>query len=225
MIKYEPVPISQHDELLGIDFSERFATQMKSYYQPYLNNDRNVILAKEVWEYAVADSIDDGVWVGSGNNTIDVSTPKLDIDVKGISCLKMSSITTEASILQNNKEKSDNAMSLFKAGDFVQLKEMFLDPFVAKTEKNKNLHVLACVRDKELKQVWYCLLKVVPYNNPNLITEMKRGYGKRSIIVPFIDEEFGRTYLYISKRRLEIRLNMKTMQKYSVMSHSYDSIN
>ena len=86
MIKYEPVPISQHDELLGPDFSARFADQMRAYYKPYLNNGRDVILAKEAWEYAVADSIDGASWVGAGKNVIDVSAPNLDIDVKGISC-------------------------------------------------------------------------------------------------------------------------------------------
>ena len=220
MIKYEPVPISQHDELLGPDFSARFADQMRAYYKPYLNNGRDVILAKEAWEYAVADSIDGASRVGAGKNVIDVSAPNLDIDVKGISCSKMTGLTTEASILQNIKEKNDHAVGLFKQGDFSSLKEMFIEPFVEKTQKNKNLHVLACVRDKTLKQVWYCLLKVVQCKNPNLLAEMKFR-GTRSIDVPFIDETLGRTYLFIPKRRLEIRLNMAAMSKYSVLSHSY----
>ena len=82
------------------------------------------------------------------------------------------------------------------------------------------ISLLACVRDKTLKQVWYCLLKVVQCKNPNLLAEMKFR-GTRSIDVPFIDETLGRTYLFIPKRRLEIRLNMAAMSKYSVLSHSY----
>lgn len=219
MIKYEPVPLEEHDALIGADFNERFTKEMHDYYAPYQKKGRPVNIGKETWEYAVSDSIDGGEWVGAGKNVIDVCAPNLDIDVKGISCSKITGITSEASILQNVQEKNDHAVQLFKQGNYNGLKEMFIDPFIKKTSTNKNLHVLCTVRDKQNSQVWYCLLKVVKHENPNLVEEMT-ARGTRSIDIPLIDPEYGRTYLAIQKRRLELRLNMAGMSKYSVCSHS-----
>ena len=219
MIFYEPVPVSEHAKLLGKDFSERFANEMHTYYGPFLKKDRPVQLAKETWEYAVADSIDGAEWVGAGKNIIDVLAPKLEIDVKGLSCANMNGTTTEASILQNNKLENDNFASLFETKNFGALKTMFVDPFVAKIQATNNLHVLCAVREKKNQMVHYCLLKVVQQDNPNFVKEMYMD-AKRSVNVPMIDPKYGKTYLYIPKRRLEIRLKMDGMSDFSVFSHS-----
>ena len=219
MIYYEPVPVSEHDTLLGKDFSDRFANEMYSYYSPFLKKDRPVQLAKETWEYAVADSIDNALWVGAGKNIIDVKAPNLEIDVKGLSCSSMKNTTTEASILQNNKLENDNFAKLFENKDFGSLKTMFVDPFVAKIKATTNLHVLCAVREKKTQMVHYCLLKVNEKENPNFVEEMHMD-AKRSVSVPMIDPKYGKTYLYIPKRRLEIRLKMDGMSDFSVFSHS-----
>ena len=118
MIYYTPVPLSEHDKLLGSDFANRFAEEMKVYYAPFANKGRPIQISKETWEYAVADAIPGGEWVGAGKNVVDVITPKINIDVKGLSCGSLKSISTEASILQNNKLSSDNFASLFGDADF-----------------------------------------------------------------------------------------------------------
>lgn len=219
MIFYEPVPKSQHEQLLGKDFNNRFASEMHAYYSPFLNKGRPVQIAKETWEYAVADSIDNAEWVGAGKNIIDVKAPNLEIDVKGLSCSTMKNTTTEASILQNNKLENDNFASLFENKDYNALKDMFVEPFVAKIKATNNLHVLCAVREKKTQKVHYCLLKVVHKENPNFVKEMFMD-AKRSVSVPMIDPEYGKTYLYIPKRRLEIRLKMDKMSDFSVFSHS-----
>ena len=218
MIYYVPIPIEEHDNLIGKDFSKRFADEMYEYYRPFLKKNRPIQLAKETWEYAVADSIDGGDWVGAGKNIIDVKAPGIEIDVKGLSCQHLQANTTEASILQNNKLENDNFATLFENKDFLGLKEMFVDPFVEKIKGTNNLHILCAVREKKVQKVHYCLLKVIEKPNDNFVNDMYMD-AKRSVSVPMIDPKFGRTYLYIPKRRLEIRLKMEEMSRYSVFSH------
>ena len=219
MIYYEPIPICEHDALIGSDFNEKFAKEMNDYYAPYQNKSRTVNIGKETWEYAVSDSIENAKWCGAGNNVVDVVTPRLDIDVKGISCNNLQSITSEASILQNLQSSQDNFYVQLKKGDYEGLNEMFIEPFIRKVSKTNNLHVLCAIRDKEDGQVWYCLLKVIQRHNPNLIDEMVLR-GTRNVDIPLIDPKYGRTYLQLGKRRLELRLNMAEMRRYCVNSHS-----
>ena len=223
MLKFEPVPISEHDAILGPDFNSKFAQEMTAYYAPFLKKQREIQIAKETWEYAVADSIPGASWVGAGKNVVDVVTPLADIDVKGISVLTMGkTFTTEASFLQNNKKENDNFAVSFRNADFGVLKKMFVDLWFDKVKNTKNLHLLAAIREKKKKSVYYCLLKVVPNDltDEEFIAKMSLS-GGRSVDVPMIDPEFGRTYIYISKRRLEIRLNCYGLKDYMVYSHEY----
>ena len=219
MIYYVPVPVEDHDNLIGKNFAKRFADEMHSYYAPFIKKGRPIQLAKETWEYAVADSIDGGEWVGAGKNVIDVRAPGIEIDVKGLSSQNLNGTTTEASILQNNKLENDNFAKLFESKDFSALKDMFVDPFVDKIKSTNNLHILCAVREKKEQKVHYCLLKVIQKENVNFVKEMNMD-AKRSVSVPMIDPKYGKTYLYIPKRRLEIRLKMEEMSKFSVFSHS-----
>jgi hypothetical protein len=219
MFYYQPVPIEEHSSLIGKDFSRRFANEMSEYYRPFLNKSRPIQLAKETWEYAVADSIDGSDWVGAGKNIIDVRAPSIEIDVKGLSCQHLQGTTTEASILQNNKLENDNFAKLFESKDFAGLKSMFVDPFFEKIKSTTNLHILCSIREKKVQNVHYCLLKVIEKPNDNFINEMYTD-AKRSISVPMIDPMYGKVYLYIPKRRLEIRLKMNELSKFSVLSHS-----
>jgi len=220
MMYYTPVPIEEHDALLGVDFNKRFTKEMQDYYAPYQRKNRTICIGKETWEYATADSIPGGEWVGAGKNVIDVKAPGIEIDVKGISINKISKgYTTEASVLQNNKSGTDNFMKLFKDKDFNALKTMYVDSFVNKVQSTTNLHVLCSVREKSTKSVHYCLLKVEEKQNDTFIEEMGVS-GSRTVDIPMMDPEFGKVYLYIPKRRLELRLNYPGMSKYTVYSHS-----
>lgn len=223
VIKITPVPISDHASLLGEHFAYKFAVEMQSYYKPFVLKNRSVQLAKETWEYAVADAVPDAEWIGAGKNIIDVLTPKIQIDVKGISCENLTGKTTEASILQNNKMENDNVLSLFENKDIDALKKMFIDPYVDKVSAADNLHILAAVRIKKTKEVYYCLLKVDIIENETFMDSVELQ-GRRSVLMPMIDPKYGNTCLYLPKRRLEMRLDMRGLREFCVYSHNY-SIN
>jgi hypothetical protein len=224
MITFTPVPISQHNIILGVDFNTKFAAEMHSYYAPFVAKNRDIQVAKETWEYAVADSIIGANWCGAGHNVVDVKTPIADIDVKGISNNDMEKykLTTEASFLQNNKQENDRFVNLFENKDYSALKEMFVDPLTIKIKGTNNLHLLGIIREKDKRNVYYCLLKINPVviSDKEFISKMVLE-GKRSVSIPLIDEEYGKTYIYIPKRRLELRLDCNGLSPFLVYSHTY----
>lgn len=222
MIYYTPVPPSQHDSLLGKDFAKNLANEMERYYAPFSAKGRPIQLAKETWEYAVADAIPDAEWIGAGKNILDVQTPKIGIDVKGLSCNSDNSMTTEASILQNNKLENDNFASLFESEDYSGLSDMFVKPLAEKVLSANNLHIIATIRNKKSGDVFYSLLRVEERKNDRFVEGMYMD-AKRSVNVPMIDPEYGKTYLYIPKRRMEIRLKLSGLKDHLVWSHKLDS--
>lgn len=223
MIKFIPVPVNEHDAILGSNFNQLFAQEMQSYYSPFVAKNRDIQVAKETWEYAVADSIFNSEWCGAGKNVVDVKAPIADLDVKGISIgVITDSQTTEASFLQNNKQENDGFSKLFENKDFLALKQMFVDPMDDKIKGTNNLHLLSIIREKSTRKVYYCLLKVESntISDIDFLSQMTID-GKRSVTLPMIDPTHGKTYIYIAKRRLEIRLNGEGLTPFLVYSHSY----
>ena len=223
MLNFIPVPVTEHDAILGKKFNKKFANEMSAYYLPFQNKKREIQVAKETWEYAVSDSIPNSVWMGAGKNVIDVKSSVADLDVKGISCLDINSRqTTEASFLQNNKKQNDGFATLFESKDYLALKTMFVDPILDKIKNTHNLHMLCIVRDKSTNDVYYCLLKIekTPLTDSEFLTKMV-ATADRSVSVPMIDNTYGKTYIYIPKRRLELRLNPAGMNTFLVHSHRY----
>ena len=207
MFNFIPVPLEDHEALLGKDFNSRFAIEMADYYAPFLKKNRKIQLAKETWEYAVADSIDQAQHMGSGNSMIDVRAPLLDLDVKGLSAKDLDGTTTEASFLQVLKSSADHYSQSWKNHDWADLKKIFVDPLVAKHHGTNNLHLFVIVRTSADQAVHYALLKVVPstLTDAEFIEKMKL-HGSRAIDLPMLDPSHGRCYIMIGKRRLELRL-------------------
>jgi hypothetical protein len=197
---------------------------MQAYYAPFQSKGRLIQLAKETWEYGIADSIPNSVWKGAGKNPVDVETKRADFDVKGISINSISKgLTTEASFLQNIKQEDATLFAnLFEDKNYGGLKTMFVDPYMAKIAKTNNLHLLAVIREKKTKKVFYCLFKVEPttLSSSEFINNMT-PIGKCGVTVPMIDPSYGRTYLLSNKRRLEIKLSTKGLSQFLVLSHSY----
>lgn len=225
MLKFTPVPIINHDAILGKDFNKNFAKEMQAYYSPFQKKKRDIQVAKETWEYAVADSITNAKWVGAGKNVVDVKAPLADLDVKGISISHFDKMThsTEASFLQNNKiENTGKFSKLFETQNYTGLKEMFVDPLLTKINGTNNLHLFFIVREKETKKVFYCLFKVEATNltDEEFIKQMKPD-AKTGVLIPIIDPTYGKTYVYSSKRRLEVRLNCTGLMDFLVYSHNY----
>lgn len=225
MIKYSPVPLEEQSKLLGKEFANRFADEMYEYYRPFVKKDRPIQVAKEAWEYAVADSIPAGEWVGAGHSVVDVETPYMQLDVKGLSCNKIKGMTTEASVCQNHQIKHDNTyMVFFEQQNFEGLYDIYVQGLLDKIQPTTNLHVLCAVREKVAKKVYATLLKIQEseLSKQEIINGMQLR-GTRSVSVPLIDPKYGETYIYLPKRRLEIRLNIETMMEFSIFSHSYAS--
>lgn len=224
MIKFVPVPIVDHDAILGKDFSQNFASFMSRYYSPFQQDNLDIQIAKETWEYGITKSIEGASWVGAGKNVVDVTTPIADFDVKGISAENLNKgLTTEASFLQNIQAKNASLFSnLFANKDYNGLKVMFVDPYMTKISKTHNLHLLTVIREKKTKKVYYCLFKVEPttLSSTQFVDQME-PIGKCGVTVPMIDPAYGRTYLYSNKRRLEIKLNGLGLGPFLVYSHSY----
>jgi hypothetical protein len=63
MFTYTPIDKKDHDAILGVGFNTSFAAEMAEYYAPFVTRKRDIQVAKETWEYAVADSIPDATWV------------------------------------------------------------------------------------------------------------------------------------------------------------------
>lgn len=216
------MPISDHDSVLGVGFNAKFAKEMKDYYSPFVKKKREIILGKETWEYAVTDSIPGAVHMGSGNSMVDVATPTANVDVKGLSIGSLDKgLTTEASFLQNLQKGSDNVNTLFESQDFSKLKDMFVDGWLKKAVVAGNVYLFIVVREKKTKKVYYCLFKTEhsSLTDAEFISKMSLR-GGRGVHVPLMDDEFGSTYICISKRRLELRLNCVGLKDYLVESHT-----
>ena len=210
MIFYEPVPLELHDELLGKNFNEIFTQEMSEFYAPFLKPNRKLTLSKECWEYAVADAIPNGEWAGAGKSVIDVVAGDISIDVKGLSCNNYTGETTEASILQNHQSKHDNTyMVFFEQSNFEGLYDIYVQSLLDKMKDIDNMYLFCATRQKKSLEVFYSLLKVVPsqLTKREFIACMHR-HKDRSVNVPLINPKYGRTYIYMPKRRLEIRLQM-----------------
>ena len=99
---------------------------------------------------------------------------------------------------------------------------MFVDPMHKKITGTNNLHLLGVIREKITKNVYYCLLKIDSSNlTDDEFVSLMVTEGKRSVSLPMIDPRYGRTYIYIAKRRLEIRLNVLGLAQFLVYSHTY----
>ena len=225
MLKFIPVPISDHDAILGTNFNQKFANEMASFYAPFHLKNRDIQVAKETWEYAVTDSIPNATWVGAGKNVVDVKTPLADLDVKGISItnFQKKKYTTEASFLQNNKRENTGKFSkLFERSHYKELKEMFVDPLLTKNVGTNNLHLFFVIRELETKKVFYAIFKVIhsSLTDEEFIKQMTPD-ADTGVLIPVIDTEYGKTYVYSSKRRLEVRLNCRGLTDFLVYSHSY----
>ena len=70
-----PMTVDEIVEIVGPSFASSFQVEMDLIFQPlrkHLEKGRPLSLGKEIWEYAVSDSIDAAKWCGAGHNIIDV---------------------------------------------------------------------------------------------------------------------------------------------------------
>lgn len=169
-------------------------------------------IAKEAWEYALADSLEwkGGKWVGHGNNPEDVRVNnQLFYDVKGLSG-KWNSNSSEASIKQSLKTEfriDEN----FQTQDSNTLWNSTVEPWVEKVFTKNNYFVTVFWRhhiDLNIRLVMFRL------NNKNIpqYDSTKCVFNKSCStmdILNIVDPEHAKIYVLKSKKRMELRIKGK----------------
>ena len=150
-----------------------------------------------------------GKRVGEGHCPIDVVKDDKGIDVL---CVCLNGLqTNEKSIMQNFSKCGNHLDTLFESGRYQEALSIFTKEYhkklqnAIKTKQIEKLHYLAFISTNI--NVYMSVFKInldcvlnIKYEN---ITRQKKSI----IFKGFIDDKFGITTLFKSKKRLEIRLN------------------
>ena len=207
-----PMTVKEIESLVGKTFVKTFQKEMDEYLAPYRKNvakGRPLSMGKELWEYAVADSIKGAEWCGAGKSIIDVRIgDKVGIDVKSVSKELTSSATTEASMFQSFKEETK---SYFNKNDTKSIWDLFVDGWLSKVKSVEEYYLISIVREKETLNCSLCAFKVA--DTSLLYEDTLCKFTKKSMKVSGIaDPAFIETRVYSSKTRLEIKFKNKVWQ-------------
>lgn len=201
-----PLPVDDLKKLLGNDFIKNFQEEIDQIISPlrkHITKGRPASMGKELWEYAVADSITNGVWCGAGKSIVDVSIgDHIGCDIKSVQI--GSTTTTEASMFQPLSE-SEFAAENFKNKNKKELWRLFVDGWIQKASSIKEYYLLAILRDRN---TFNCSIAGFKVDNINVqYTENACSFSKKSMKVnSLIDPTLAETKVYIGKTRLELRI-------------------
>lgn len=205
MYSFRPLPTTELLDLIGGDFVNQFQQQMDLVIDPlrkHIALGRPLSLGKELWEYAVADSIPGAEWNGAGHSIIDVKIGNdIGIDVKGVSKQVRSKNTTEASMFQNFDQ---NAKSYFIAGDAQGVWDIHVKGWLSKIAEVKNYYILGIIREKETTDCSLCGFKITPPDKLEYKQELVEFSQSSIKILGLVDPDFASIKYYNSKSRIEI---------------------
>ena len=204
-----PMTATEIGTLVGASFVTTFQQEMDSILAPlrkYIAIGRPLSLGKEIWEYAVSDSIPNAVWNGAGHSMIDVKIGKnIGIDVKSVSKQIKSQLTTEASVFQNFNQ---DAKTAFSQQDTQGVWDIHVQGWLNKISTIKKYYMLNIIRDKDTLDCCLCGFKVA--NTKISLQESSHRYTNTTIkFQDLVDPEFADIHYYNSKTRLEIKLRKK----------------
>jgi len=203
-----PIPVEELKSLICKDFVSNFQAEMDSYLAPYRKNvarGRPLSMGKELWEYAVADSIAGAEWCGAGKGIADVSISNTTkCDVKSLQIIART--TTEASMYQPLTSQEE-ASGFFKSKDKQSLWNLFVNGWLKKVSEIEEYYMLAIIRDENHN----CSLAGFKVNNRQLeFSEDNCKFTKKSMkIKSIIDDKLANIKAYLGKTRLEIRITDK----------------
>ena len=179
---------------------------------------QNLNLEDGFMEYITAKCIN-GERVGEGHCPVDVVKDDKGIDVLCV-CLNGKQ-TNEKSIMQNFSKCGNHLDTLFDNGKYPEALSLFTKEYykklfnAKKSKKIRKLYYLAFVSTNE--NVYMSVFKInlacilnIKYEN---ITKQKKSIKFKG----FIDDKFGITTLFKSKKRLEIRLNKDIINFYNTI--------
>ena len=199
---------------LNIDVSKINEILMNSYFTPtrmkYIKstNTGNLKLEDSFMEYITAECIN-GEHVGEGHCPVDVVKGEIGIDVLCV-CLKGNQ-TNEKSLTQNFKDSSDELETFFKENnsqDAITLYKNIWYRKLCEAKKKYNLTKLYYLGFISTNTSIY--ISVFKINVDAILNIKDLGFTKQAKSINFknvIEEKYGNTKLYKSKKRMEIRFN------------------
>lgn len=201
-----PMPVADLKKLIGKDFIKKFQAEIDPIINPlrkYIAAGRPASMGKELWEYAVADSITGGKWCGAGKAISDVSIgANIGCDVKSVQIIKKS--TTEASMYQP-LSSLESASEYFKTKDKNQIWNLFVNGWLTKVSSVKEYYMLAIFRDSK---TFDCSLAGFKVNNSaiSFLAEDCEFSTKSMKVNSIADPNLVNIKVYSGKTRLEIRI-------------------
>lgn len=177
------------------------------YYES--TNTKNLEIESGFSEWWIS-KVSNGIKIGDGNCPFDILTSKN----KGIDVMCMcinGNYSNEKSIIQNFKDSGNNLDYYFSNKNYNEAINIFLESYKKKIINFQN--------EKKCKEIYYLsfissskhvYLSVFKININNIIYTIEDGVtrqGKSINIKYLIDEKYGSTKLYKSKKRIELRLN------------------
>lgn len=206
-----PIPVADLKKLVGVNFITQFQQEIDPVIKPlrkHIALGRPASMGKELWEYAVADSIAGGKWCGAGKGIADVSVgTNIGIDVKSVQTLKTA--TTEASMYQPLSETESSSV-YFKNKDKQQIWNLYVNGWMKKVSSIKEYYLLAIFRDSDTLD---CSLAGFKIDNTALqFLDTACTFSKQNksmVVTSIIDPTLANVKVYSGKTRLEIRIKEK----------------
>jgi hypothetical protein len=222
----KPMSVDETKTLVGENFIKNFQTEMDEYLAPYRKNvkrGRPLSMGKELWEYAVADSIDGGEWCGAGKGIADVSIgDDIRCDVKSVQ--NNGKITTEASMFQPLSENV-TASEYFKNKNSNGLWNVYVDGWLKKVKSVKEYYLLFIVRDRVTLN---CRLGAFTITDNNVVynKDQCKFLTASMQIETLADPSLVEIKVYNSKTRLEIKVKEKFFDdpKYCYQIYQFDQL-
>lgn len=181
------------------------------YYQS--TNTVNLVLEDGYMEYLTALAIG-GKRVGAGHCAVDIVGDGIGIDVLCV-CLTGNE-SNEKSLTQNFKESKAELEEFFKENkpeDAIKLYKKIWFTKLNEAKKNNNLTQIYYVGFISTKKCVY--MSVFKINVDAILNIKNLGFTKQLKSINFenvIDEKYGKTKLYESKKRMEIRFNKNILE-------------
>ena len=206
-----PISVAELKILVGKNFIAQFQKEIDPVIQPlrkHIALGRPASMGKELWEYAVADSITGGKWCGAGKGIADVSVgSNIGIDVKSVQTLKTS--TTEASMYQPLSE-TELSSEYFKNKDKQQVWNLYVNGWMKKVSAIKEYYLLSIFRDSDTLDCSLAGFKISNTALAYLDTACTFSKQNKSMVVTsIIDPALANVKVYSGKTRLEIRIKEK----------------
>ena len=201
-----PVPVANLKNLVGKDFISNFQSEIDPVILPlrkYIKQGRPASMGKELWEYAVADSIPGAVWCGAGKGIVDVSIGSdIGCDVKSVQVEKNSS--TDSSMYQP-LGKANLTAEHFKNKDKQELWNLVVNGWLKKVSSVKEYYLLAIFRDKT---TFNCSLGAFKVDNISVqYTQEACSFLQKSMkVTNLVDPKLADIKIYSGKTRLELRI-------------------